>query len=226
MSLEKTFEDALTALRKQRYNEAHDLFSDVMELEPEMPQVHYNMGLACGHLFRWRDAEESFRMALRIRQDPEYWIHLGLAHLHMKQWDEALRDFASALDLDPGSEIARAHLADLERFLDPASPTHAAVPFLCAGWFDTRLEDFVGIDPEIVSKAERVELRRYIADCLDGDPAACDDTHRFAEEWALRHGRDPLGVSRFLYERGLRCDCEVLREGDRGQPRPLGTHLL
>ena len=35
------------------------------------------------------------------------------------------------------------------------------------------------------------------------------------EDWALRKGRDPLGVSRFLFERGLRCDCEVLAETEK-----------
>ncbi len=215
--LEKLFEDALGAIRKQRYNHACDLFAEAMEIDPQMPQIHYNMGVALSRLYRWREAAESFRLAIRIQPHPDSWVHLGLVHLHQREWEKALHDFESALRLDAGSEVAQAHRDDLVTFLERGPRSDDDSPFLCTGWFDPRQEDFVGVDPEIVPKARRRELREYIASQI-GDPGECDHTHALTEEWALKNDLDPLGVSRFLHERGLRCDCEVLAEPER---RPL-----
>jgi tetratricopeptide (TPR) repeat protein len=211
--LEKLFEDGLAALRRDRFSEAADHFSAAMEIDPEMPQIHYNMGLALGRLFRWRDALACFRMAIRIQPHPDAWVHSGLANLHLRNWDEALEAFEEALALEPNSEVARAHRDDLREFFALEQRSPASCPFLCTGWFDPRLESYAGVDPVIVPKARRRELREFLARELAEAP--CDHTHAATEEWSLRNGLDPLGVSRFLFERGLRCDCKVLGEGER-----------
>jgi tetratricopeptide (TPR) repeat protein len=218
----QVFEAALGNLRKHRYNRAYDQFTEAMEMDPERPEIHYNRGLAAGYLYRWDDAVECFRMALRLEEHPDYWIHLGLARLHLRDWEEALYDFNRALEVDHNHPVAIAHRDDLERFLGPSRHPAGDAPSLCYGWYDPRLESFEGVDPEIVDKAERARLREYVREALEaaGGAGACDHTHRFTEEWALHEGRDPLGVSRFLYSRGLRCDCQVLGEGDRSPPRP------
>ena len=210
---EKIFDEACTALRKMHYNLAFDLFTEVMELLPENPEVHYNRGLAAGHLLKWREAEENFNMALRLRLDPDYLLHRALARLHLRHWDEALVDLDSVLSLERENELAKIHREDLVRFLDRPGRSSGDVPFTCSEWFDDRLEGFVGVDPEIVNKAERAELREYISRALEEEgPAGCDHTFRITEEWALENRRDPRGVARFLYERGMRCDCQVLSE--------------
>src|SRR6267378_321885 len=63
--VEKIFDEGLMALRKTRYNLAFDLFTEVMELEPEVPEAHYNRGLAAARLLKWDEAERNFSMALR-----------------------------------------------------------------------------------------------------------------------------------------------------------------
>ncbi|MBI4582514.1 MAG: DUF2695 domain-containing protein [Planctomycetes bacterium] len=218
--VEQLFEEARSNLRKLRYNLAYDKFTEAMELAPERPEIHYNRGFAASLLYRWEEAIECFRMALRLDDHPDYWAHLGLARLHLRQWEEALYDFNRALEIDRGHRVAGAHRDDLVRFLGDQLRLAGATPPLCHGWYDPRLESYVGVDPEIVNKADRVQLREYIKEALDSPdaPGGCDHTHRFTEEWALHHGRDPLGVSRFLYDRGWRCDCEVLREGAGQKP--------
>ncbi|MGH9361470.1 MAG: DUF2695 domain-containing protein [Thermoanaerobaculia bacterium] len=214
--VEKLFDEALFALKKMRYNLAFDLFTEVMELEPELPEVHYNCGLAAGRLFKWEEAARNFSMALRLRKEPDYFLHRALARLHLRDWEGALRDLDAVLAMESDSELAIYHRRDLAQFL--ARPGRAAgeVPFYCGGWFDPRLEPFVGVDPEIVPKAERAELRAYLAEAIrESEPPGCDHTFRCTEEWALERRRDPLGVSRFLFERGMRCDCQVLAEGER-----------
>ena len=213
--LERTFDEGLVAMRKLRYNRAFDCFSAAMELDPEMPEVYYNRGIAASELYRWDDAEESFRMALRLHGHPAYRIHLGLTLLHRKQWQRAREEFEKALELEPESELARTHKNDLDFFLSRDEEERGVCPPLCILWFDPRLEDFVGVDPVIVAKKERGTLREYIRAEFDGD--VCDHTFFLTEEWAVKQGLEPIGVTRFLYGRDMKCDCEVLAEGD-GKP--------
>lgn len=214
--LEKFFEDGLRAIRKERYNHACDCFAEAMEIDPQLPQIHYNIGIALGQLYRWEDARASFRMALRLQPHPDSWVHLGLAELRLRCWKEALVAFEEALKLEPASEVAQAHRADVAEFLTHQNRYPDSCPSFCSGWYDTRLKDFVGIDPEIIPKGERHAIREYIRAQLEGDGVLCDHTHNLTEEWALKNGLEPLGVSRFLYDRGLRCDCLVLEE-EHGQ---------
>ncbi len=210
---ERIFEEACTALRKMQYNLAFDLFSEVMEILPENSEVYYNRGLSAGHLLKWEEAERNFSMALRLKQDPDSYLHRALARLHLRRWESALQDLNTVLELEKENEFAKIHHRDLIRFLETTSRRSGDVPAACREWFHERLEDFVGVDPEIVPKAERVKLREYISRAMkDEGPPDCDHTFRLTEEWALENRRDPLGVCRFLFERGMRCDCEVLAE--------------
>jgi tetratricopeptide (TPR) repeat protein len=227
--VEKLFDEALGALRKMRYNLAFDLFTEVMELEPEHPEVHYNRGLAAGHLLKWQEAASNFTMALRLSNDTDCLLQRALARLHLRDWKGALADLESVLKLERENELANFHRRDLVHFLERQGRGPEEVPFYCGDWFHPRLETFVGVDPEIVVKAERADLRAYLAEALgDAGAAACDHSYRFTEEWALENRRDPLGVSRFLFEKGMRCDCQVLAEeaarapGRDSAARPAG----
>jgi tetratricopeptide (TPR) repeat protein len=221
--VERLFEEALECLRKERYNRAYDLFTEAMELDPQMPEIHYNRGIAAAGLFRWPEACEAFRLAVRLQPHPDYWLRLGLAHLHLRRWDDARHDFQAALALDRGSEQARLYFDALESFLLRPDRAADAVPPICAGWFDPRLQAFAGVDPEIVPKARRRELRDFIRDVFEKEGHGCDHTHAVTEEWALRHDLDARGVCRFLYGRGLRCDCEVLHEPETPRPGRFGV---
>ena len=108
--------------------------------DPEMPEVHYNRGLAASELYRWDDAEESFRMALRLQEHPDYRIHLGLTLLHKKEWERGLEAFERALEFEPDNELARLHKADLNFYLTRVEGERGTCPGLCVAWFDPRLE--------------------------------------------------------------------------------------
>ena len=209
--VEQLFESGLSAHRKLYYNRAFDCFTEAMELDPEMPEVHYNRGLAASELYRWDDAEESFRMALRLQEHPDYRIHLGLTLLHKKEWERGLEAFERVLEFEPDNELARLHKADLNFYLTREEGERGTCPGLCVAWFDPRLEDFVGVDPVIVDKNTRKDLREFLSQELAEE--SCDHTYFGCQEWALKQGLEPLGVSRFLYERNMKCDCQVLAEG-------------
>lgn len=225
-SVERLFEVGLSELRRQRYTFALDAFTEAMELEPNLPEIYYNLGITAGHLFRWPDAEEYFRLALKtyLHPNPDCHVHLALIQLRGRRWEEARESLERALELNGSDEVARVHLEDLDRYLEGETTDSSGTgPSLCEGWYDERLDEYRDTDPDIVDKKERVTLREFIFEAMgrpDPSERECDGTHDLVEEWALRQGRDPLGVSRFLFERGLRCDCEVLDEG-RSSSKPL-----
>lgn len=56
-------------LAEKRYEEAVQEFSEGQRLSGASPVIHFNMGLACAGLGRYRDAEASFAEALRLKPD-------------------------------------------------------------------------------------------------------------------------------------------------------------
>ncbi len=222
-ALERLFEDGLTALRKLRFNDAYDRFTEAMEMSPGLPEIYYNLGIASGRLLRWEEAAAFFRMALRVHCHPDAasTTHLGLALLHQRRWSEARVALRRALSRDGGLAQARAHLQDLEEFLANDGGDHALEhPALCEGWYDSMLDDFVGVDPVIVPKDEREALRAFIEKVFAAEPGGCDHTFAVTEEWAVKTDREPLGVARFLYGRNMRCDCQVLAEPQNPRAAP------
>jgi len=74
------------------------------------PEVAYhNLGFAYLRLKQFKEAEESFRIAIRLdaqRPSAHYW--LGVALVELGRMDEAKGSFRTARDLDPTSFIGRA----------------------------------------------------------------------------------------------------------------------
>ncbi len=96
-------EDALAALRR------------AVELEPQSPVRHANLGTAYARLERIPEAIGAFEEALRI--DPGYDVaHLGLARAHAfgGDADAVLRAYRAALAASPGLEEAVLGIVDLE----------------------------------------------------------------------------------------------------------------
>jgi len=85
------FQQAVIMLHARRYAHAATALHRVLELAPEMPEAHVNLGFAMLGLGRYAEARDFFNgaMALRPRQTNAYW---GLAVAL-----EALGDLEGAL---------------------------------------------------------------------------------------------------------------------------------
>jgi tetratricopeptide (TPR) repeat protein len=84
----------------------------VVQLEPESPAAHYNLGTALSSMGELHQAVEHYRQALRLR--PDYALahnNLGGVLLAMGQPDEALPHLRDAVQLDPQNASAHANLA-------------------------------------------------------------------------------------------------------------------
>ncbi len=87
---------------------------EAVELDPE-PAAYWNsLGMVLGAHGRLPEAETAFRQAWdRDDSDPRYAFNTGLALLRMGRPEEARGFFEATLELDPGFEAARVHLAEI-----------------------------------------------------------------------------------------------------------------
>ena len=82
-------------------------YSRVVELRPDWPEAHNNLGVARKKRGDLEQAVASFNRALELRGDySEAWSNRGWVHAEQKKWREAQADFEQALRFNPNDEGA------------------------------------------------------------------------------------------------------------------------
>ena len=102
-----TYEEAESAFRAGRYDEAARLFSRYVEIKPENPFGHYMLGLSAWKNRDHAGAEAAFVRALAL--DPDHVkSHLNLARvlLEVNRAEDALARVDTALTLDSMNNVA------------------------------------------------------------------------------------------------------------------------
>lgn len=101
------------------YDRAERLYRQVLEDNPDAPQILFNLGNALAHQ---GDAEASKEMFTRYRDlvsDPTELSHaeynIGYLYGETGQTEEAIRQFRRALELDPADEDAKFNFEVLKR---------------------------------------------------------------------------------------------------------------
>jgi predicted O-linked N-acetylglucosamine transferase (SPINDLY family) len=83
-------------------------FRRSLELQPNYPEAHNNLGVALVKLGRYGEAHAAFRKALAIRPDyPDVYLNLGIALDLQDFLDEAAAAFQRAIELKP--DFAKPH---------------------------------------------------------------------------------------------------------------------
>ena len=83
-----------------------------VNLAPELPEAHYNRGIALHRSGRFEEAVEAYTAALALRpNDPAARNNLGIALFELGRMDEAIVEYTQALELDPGLTVAHRNLA-------------------------------------------------------------------------------------------------------------------
>ena len=106
---------AQTALRQERYEEATELWQQLVEKSPDSAEMSYNLGVANHRLFQIEDAAKAYWTATVLNPEHrEAHVNLSLALIQLGRYEEAMRSLDHLLTLpdrpsDPASIHAMAH---------------------------------------------------------------------------------------------------------------------
>ncbi len=97
-----------------RLDDAAAHLRTAIDLEPDRPESHAELGIVLMQLKRSDEAIDHYRAALRLRPDyPLAHMNLGVALADKGMTDEAAREYREALRLRPGYALAHLNLAIL-----------------------------------------------------------------------------------------------------------------
>ena len=111
--------EANRAYQDGDYERAEQLYRQVLEDNPDTPQVLFNLGNALAHQGEAEASREAFNRYRELVSDPadlapaEY--NIGYLYGEAGQTEEAIRHFRRALELDPGDEDTKFNFEVLKR---------------------------------------------------------------------------------------------------------------
>ncbi|OIQ80246.1 beta-barrel assembly-enhancing protease [mine drainage metagenome] len=122
------------AFRLGNSAEAERLWKQAAVLNPNMPQVYFNLAMLHDGLGRNGKAEQYYRLALALNPcDAAAWLNLGALLLRASPCDEAEQCFRKSLALPPGNPLAYSNLGlllDRQQRPDEAEQCHRQAALL------------------------------------------------------------------------------------------------
>jgi uncharacterized protein len=83
-----------------RFDEAHKLLDEFIQIRPDIPELWYDLGITLHKLGRFKEAVKAYDKALLMKQDLyEAWSSRGEALVVLEQFNEAVESFDKALHL-------------------------------------------------------------------------------------------------------------------------------
>ncbi|WNJ21204.1 tetratricopeptide repeat protein [Pontibacter sp. G13] len=138
--LQQLFQRGYELLAAGHPSEAEASIRQAISLAPDMPLLHYTLGIALQRQNSHRDAAYAFERALSLSpSDSECLYHQGISYLSLKDEPHAFQNFSMVIAMDPGYAPAwmgraQCHLlqgklllaeSDFRHFLDHAGPEEA-----------------------------------------------------------------------------------------------------
>jgi tetratricopeptide (TPR) repeat protein len=112
--LREKFAEALAAARAGRLGEAEALFLEFLEVQPDVAEVHRNLGYVYARKKDWPRAEASYLRTLELRPgEPGVTIALAQVYRESGQDAKAIAAFEAVLAADPSRAEAHFHLGTL-----------------------------------------------------------------------------------------------------------------
>ena len=109
-------DEALVLEEQGRLEEAADVYRRALQLRPDHPTLHYDLGNVLFQLDKIDESIAQFREAIRL--DAEFalaWHNLGCVLAHETEWDEAESALRSAIGLVPNYADSHFTLAEVLR---------------------------------------------------------------------------------------------------------------
>jgi tetratricopeptide (TPR) repeat protein len=92
----------MSSPNKASYEEAIAAYRKAIELKPDLPKAHYNLGNALRKQGKLEGAIPAYRKAIELKSDyAEAHTNLGLALAGKRRWDEAIAEYKEALSRQP-----------------------------------------------------------------------------------------------------------------------------
>ena len=113
-SIEEIFIDAVKLQQNDDYNEAEKLYKKILNINPEVTGVHYNLGLIFQKINKSKKAINSYLRALEI--DPNYinaYINMGNIYRESDETKNTINCYEKALSLDPNNEVVLYNLGSV-----------------------------------------------------------------------------------------------------------------
>lgn len=102
-----TTEKAKRAYQTGHFDEARNMFTDLINTNGKSAENYYWRGVVYNSLNQPNKALSDFNMAISLdANNPKYFVGRGLLYSNKNQNDDAIADFDSALRLDPDNDIA------------------------------------------------------------------------------------------------------------------------
>lgn len=177
--------------QQQAFGEAADLIGRSLQVNPNAPAAHFNLGLVLTSLQRHADAIESYRHVLRIKPDfAEAHSALGNALAALDRAEEASACYRRALSIDPDDVEALDRLGrELMRLKRPREAVDCYRRAVALKPRSPRLHNNLGSALNELNRHEEAERAYRCALALEPESAevlnnlgiALNDLHRFAE---------------------------------------------
>jgi len=94
---------ANTLIAAQRYEEAFDVLTDFLVIEPDSYRILFNQGLCLYHLARYDEAIEKYELAMEQQETADVFNNLGLVYDKLGNKEEANAMYKEANNLQGGS---------------------------------------------------------------------------------------------------------------------------
>jgi tetratricopeptide (TPR) repeat protein len=85
-----------------KYETAKEMFSRIIEIDPNNYRAYYNLGIANFNLSNIKEAKECYEKAIRIKPEYKHCLYnIGLVYENEGDLQEALKYYEKALEIDP-----------------------------------------------------------------------------------------------------------------------------
>ncbi len=104
-----------TVLHKEgKFNEAVKSYKKAIDLKPDFPGVHYNLGIVLRKLGRLDEAAKSYKKAIDLKPDfCEAYYNLGNTLKNLGILDKAKKNYKKAIELKPDYAVAHNNLGNI-----------------------------------------------------------------------------------------------------------------
>src|SRR5260370_8270078 len=101
-NVEGLCQEARQAIAQGKIEQAHDLYLQALDLNAELPDIHYGVATVCFMMNDLESAAYHFKEAIRL--DPiraGAYVNLGAVYNRMEQYDEAIQVLRRRIQVDP-----------------------------------------------------------------------------------------------------------------------------